>query len=1030
MIKRIAILVLTATLPVLCHAGFRIIEKESYIKYVNPFVGTDFHGHTFPGAVYPFGMMQLGPDTREDNWDGCSGYHYSDSTIWGFSHTHLSGTGCADYCDILVMPVTDYEKTVRRMDKESGSNGGEYPADYIFTEYYKSPFNHKNEKASPGYYEVFLDKWGVNAQLTVGRRAGMHKYKYPKKTQPEIIIDLEHRDDVIDSYIEVVNKKAIQGYRQSKSWANDQIVYFYMEFSNQIDDVQVLNKERTFGSKAILRFKRNIFDNLTVKVGISSVSEANAKLNMESEVTMRGFNGMLYSAEKAWERYLSKIEVDKEATERDKSTFYTALYHTAISPCLYSDVNGEYRGMDRMVHKAEYHEQYTVFSLWDTFRALHPLFTIIERERTVDFIKSFLAIYDQCGKLPIWELSGNETNCMIGYHSISVIADAIAKGITDFDIDHALEAMVESSNKQEFGIDVYRDNGLVLAEKEHESVSKTLEYAYDDWCIAQVADYMRKKESGNRSVAVAETDTIFKLVVQNSFNPYTTTYNTYIKRAQFYKNIYDPSTGFMRPRINGIWLDPFNPSEVNVHYTEANSWQYSFHVPQDISGLVSLFGGEQKFDKRMDDLFSASSDISGWNSADMTGMIGQYVQGNEPSHHIAYLYSYIGRPWKSQKIARQIMTTLFTPYPDGLCGNEDCGQMSAWYVLSALGFYPVTPGSDIYVFGSPIFRKAVINLENGKKFTISAPANTPENIYISSLSKNDTAYSKSYFHHSDIMDGSTFTFAMQDKPDESFGAKVEDRPVSAISEEIVVNPWFKVENAMFREKTQVSIEALKDDYLIMYKIYNRDKDADSGYQHYTAPFTVDYSAEISAYCEDENGNRSFITNTVLNKVVNTFSVKITKKYSRQYSAGGDEGLIDGIRGALNFRLGGWQGYQNKDFEAVIDMKEVKHITQVGAGFLQDIKSWIWMPRYVEFYTSADGKNYSFAGRIGHKVSEDDYTPQIHDMILTITPSDGSDTTGVDARYIKVFAKNYGTIPKWHLGAGGQGYIFVDEVIIK
>lgn len=983
-------------------------EGPNYIQYVNPMVGTDFHGHTFPGATYPFGMMQLSPDTRTDNWDGCSGYHYSDSTIWGFSHTHLSGTGCADYCDILMMPVTDFEGTVKQENAV-----GRFPNDYIFTEYYASKFSHDREEASPGYYKVYLDKWRVEAELTVGRRAGMHKYRYPGREAPEVIIDLEHRDQVIDSQINMDenNRSAIYGFRRSKSWASDQIIYFYIEFSSKIDKSYILNSESEYGSKALLRFKPRQTNELFARIGISTVSVENAKLNLQSEIVNWDFRKLRKSTEQAWNSYLSKIEVS--GYEEDKQIFYTAMYHTAISPNLYSDVNGEYRGMDRKVHTAIGYEHYTVFSLWDTFRSLHPLLNIIERNRTVDFIKSFLSIYSQAGKLPVWELSGNETNCMIGYNAVPVIADAITKGITDFDVEKALEAMVVSSNKAEFGIDINAANGLVLAEKEHESVSKTMEYAFDDWCIAQTAKYLRNYGKG---------------MYRDS---YDSLYVVYINRAQHYKNLFDPSTKFMRPRVNGIWLSPFNPSEVNVHYTEANAWQYTMHVQQDVSGLIDLFGGEEQFGVRMDELFSTSSTLAGWNSADMTGMIGQYVQGNEPSHHIAYLYSYVGQPWKSQKIVRQIMRELFTSDPDGLCGNEDCGQMSAWYVLSSLGFYPVTPGSDLYVFGSPVFTQAVINLESGRQFKIEAPVNNKKNIYVVGVSRDGEPYTKSYMHQADIDSGSTFTFSMAATPNRDFGAAPEDRPVSAINGNLVANPWVNVPNRMFKKSVEVSLGALREDYRIWYRIETADKPS-AKYVLYSDPFTVTESCTISAYCQDAAGVRSYVTRTPLNKVGSTYSVRILKKYSRQYNAGGDDGLIDGIRGETNFRLGGWQGYQDTDFEAIVDLKEEKHIEEVGAGFLQDAKSWIWMPRYVEFYTSTDGKEWDFAGRLGHDVDEQDYTPQMHDLVLRIktTDDDGTQRAGTTARYVKVFAKNFGTIPAWHLGAGGEGYIFVDEIIVR
>lgn len=962
---------------------------RDFTHYVNPFVGTDFHGHTFPGATYPFGMIQLSPDTREDNWDGCSGYHYSDSTIRGFSHTHLCGTGCADLCDLLIMPVSSYDM--------------ERP---ITLENYESRFSHESEYAVPGYYSVYLDRWGIDAELTVGRRTGLHKYTYRRNEDPQIIIDLEQRDHTFDSNIDIVGKNAIQGYRHSKSWADDQRLYFYIEFSKPFEELTINNLEGN-GAKALFRFKKSVSplpNNLYLRVGISSVSEENARNNVKTETLLletpqQSFNRTRKETAEVWNNYLSKIEV--EGDEETMKIFYTALYHTAIAPSLYSDSNGEYRGMDHEVHKAIGYDRYTIFSLWDTFRSLHPLLNIIERERSVDFIKSFLSIYDECGKLPIWELWGNETNCMIGYNSIPVIADAYAKGIRDFDIEKALKAMVASSNKNEYGIADYRDNGLVLAEKEHESVSKTLEYAFDDWCVARTAQLAREQIKDSHWC-----DSVI---------------NAYMMRALSYRNIYDPESGFMRPRINGIWLNPFNPNEVNVHYTEANSWQYTFHVQQDISGLIDLFGGEDLFDERLDELFSASSELSGWNSADMTGMIGQYVQGNEPSHHIAYLYNYVGKPWKSQRVLRQIMTELFTTEPDGLCGNEDCGQMSAWYVLSALGFYPVTPGSDIYVFGTPMFRRSIIHYDQNTRFVISALNINEKNVYIHNMTRNGVLYNKSWFTFDEIKNGTSFRIDMAEMPGNQFGISPANRPVSETDADIVTNPWFQVESPVFSKSTQVAIESQDNRYTIKYRISNQNELTDTlEYRKYSKPFTVDRTCTVSAFCESPAGERSRVTECTLTKSANTYGVEILTQYSRQYNAGGDKGIVDGIRGKENFRLGGWQGYQDCDFEAVIDLGESRHISRVAAGFLQDAKSWIWMPQNVEFLVSEDGENFTSLGSVGHEVDERDYTVQIHDLGIA---------ADVNARYVKVLAKNLGEIPHWHPGAGSPAFIFVDEVMI-
>jgi len=978
--KHLILLVLLAGIPFLLQAG---ILRTKHADLVNPFIGTDFHGHTFPGAAYPFGMIQLSPDTREHNWDGCSGYHYSDTTINGFSHTHLSGTGCADLCDIRVMPVTGF--TVPGPEKS-----------------YRSPFSHDRETASAGYYSVHLDRWDVDAELTVGRRIGVHRYSYPEGTVPQLMLDLVPRDKLLGTKITQVSDHAIQGFRRSEWWADDQIVYFYMEFSRPISEMVMEkgNEPSQDGVRALLTFDapsgRSRSHELIVRVGISSVSETNARANLESENSLLkkgifSFDLLQESTRREWEKFLSKIDV--EGDPEAMKVFYTALYHTAIAPSLYSDVNGEYRGMDRKVHKTDGWDRYHIFSLWDTYRTLHPLFNIIERERTVDFIKSMISIYEEQGKLPRWELSANETDCMIGYSAAPMIADAVVKGIRGFDLKKALKALVATANYPEYGIDIYRDNGLVLGDKEHEDVSRTLEYAVDDWCIAQVA-----RIAGDP-------------IVEAQF----------LTRSQYWRNVYDPSTGFMRPRVNGMWLDPFDPTEVNNHYTEANAWQYSFHVQHDVSGLVEACGGDGLMEQWLDELFSTSSQTAGRDQADMTGMIGQYVQGNEPSHHIAYLYDYIGVPWKTQRMVRRIMDELFFAQPDGLCGNEDCGQMSAWYVMSALGFFPVTPGSDQFAIGSPLFRNAVIHLENGNDFTIRAPRTSSTNRYINHMMRDGKPYTKAYIRFFDIEDGHTFVFGMDETPNPEFGTQPSQRPVSAVAQTIVVNPWFKVASPTFNAFTKVEIEAADKNCRIWYQMIPEGGVAGGSFERYERPFTVSRSCTIYAYCTDAEGHRSFTSQTTLHRVDNNYKVDLVHPSNQMYTGGGDNAVVDGVRGQTNFRLGGWQGFQDSDFEAVIDLGQVKHLAGLSTGFLQDTGSWIVLPLWVEYATSLDGKEFDQQGHLTHDVDPRDYRVQIYEFSMPLD---------IDARYVKVLARNYGILPDWHAGAGGQAHIFVDEVTIQ
>jgi len=714
--------------------------QRDLTRYVNPFIGTAGHGHTFPGAIVPFGMVQLSPDTRLTGWDGCSGYHYSDSAIYGFSHTHLSGTGISDYGDILLLPTID----------DYFSNFLQHGGPYAY------PFKHQNETASAGFYSVKLDN-GILVELTTTPRVGMHRYAFPAGTkEAKVFVDLRHRDEVIDSKLWITSAahNVAFGWRRSKGWAKDQIVYFALEFSqpyrsygviggDEIDLKTLKQTPRLGAGRHFFSFDTSNGKPLLVKVAISSVDIEGAQKNLKAELNHWDFDKVRTDAKAAWNAELNKIKVNG-GTDAQLTNFYTALYHAMTAPNLFMDVDGRYRGRDFKTHEAKDFSNYTVFSLWDTFRAAHPLYTIIDQKRTRDFIKTFLVQYEQGGRLPVWELAANETDTMIGYHAVSVIADAAVKGIDGFDLRQAYKAMKHSAE--------LRHHGLIAMEDERESVSKMLEYAYDDWCIAQVA-----KRLGE-----------------------TPDYERYIARAQAYKNVFDEASGFMRPRSNGNWIEPFDPREVTFAFTEANSWQYTFFVPQDISGLIKLMGGRQRFAQKLDQLFAADSRTTGREQADITGLIGQYAHGNEPSHHIAYLYNYAGQPWKTQARVRQILVQFYKAEPDGLIGNEDCGQMSAWYVLSAAGFYPVTPGSQTYVIGSPLFPEVRFSLENGKLFTIKARGVSDRNVYVQSATLNGKPYKKSFLLHDDLMAGGELVLQMGARPNRSWGTGAGNEPESRL----------------------------------------------------------------------------------------------------------------------------------------------------------------------------------------------------------------------------------------------------------
>ena len=962
---------------------------------VNTFIGTGGHGHTYPGATAPFGMVQLSPDTRLTGWDGCSGYHYSDSTIYGFSHTHLSGTGVADYCDILITPTIG-DPVIKSSE-------------------YVSTFRKESEKAEPGYYTVFLDKPMVKVELTASPRVGFHRYTFPKSKEANILIDLEHRDEVLEAWIEVVDDYEVHGFRRSKSWATNQGIYFVARFSKPIEGAFTAaaegeeivitplalarktlardQKNRISGKKlkSNFRFRTKAGEQILVKVGVSAVSIEGAAANLEAEIPGWDFDTIRKQTFDSWNRELSKIEVSG-GTADQQTIFYSALYHCMSVPNLFMDVDRQYLGTDKKPHTAEGFTPYTIFSLWDTYRAYHPLMTIIDTHRTTDFINTFLSHYKNGGLLPVWELAGNETFCMIGYHSVPVIVDAYMKGIRGFDTNLALDAMRHSATRNHFGLDVYRSHGCIPGDLESEGVSKTLEYAYDDWCIAQLAKNLDKED----------------------------VYNEYIQRAQYYRNMFDPETGFMRPRTNGGFKKPFNPTEVDFNFTEGNSWQYSFYVPQDITRLAKLHGGMSQLANKLDLLFTTTQNLSGREQVDITGLIGQYAHGNEPSHHMAYLYNYVGQPWKAQQRVRQIMDEMYSAKPDGLIGNEDCGQMSAWLVMSAMGFYPVCPGSNQYAIGTPWFPKTTVHLENGKSFTISAPQVDGNNFYVQSATLNGSSYPKSFLNHADIMGGGEMEFNLSSEPNKSWGVGEGNEPATTITESSLIPiPYLEAEGRTFISTITVAIKSPSPNAQLYYTLDGSEPTDKS--TAYTQPLTFDKTTTLKAVAVIAGRGSSFAVKGSYFRVNTDRKIAIASKMGSQYTAGGPEGLIDGIRGEQNFRLGGWQGYQDQDFEAVVDLGAEKPIKKLSAGFLQDVGSWILMPTVVEFYTSSDDVTYYLAAKVANTVA---------DTVMASTIQDLSAKVNLSARYVKVIARNYGALPKWHLGAGYPAYIFIDEIEIE
>ena len=766
------------------------------VDYVNPFIGTGFHGHTYPGATTPFGMVQLSPDTRAGNWDACAGYHYSDTTIDGFSHTHLSGTGCADLADILFHPTT----------REIVIHDGECVLQPYF-------FSHDDERASCGYYAVTLPDVNIGVELTAAPRTGVHRYTFAGKGPRRVIVDLLHT--VTEEKIDLCELRRtapyeLAGMRRTQGWVPDQYVFFAARFSEPFADVQLLGDKQ-----AVLTFAPDV-RTLTIAVGLSSVSVENARMNSLAEVPELDFDAVHARAVGQWRKALGDIVV--EGGSRDEMTnFYTAQYHTKLTPNLMNDVNGEYRRHDQTVARMpEGKSYYSTFSLWDTFRAWNPLQTLVDTALVNDMIRSMLDMYDSTGELPIWPLASGETGTMIGYHAVSVIADAYLKGIRGYDADKALEAMIRSSNINKKGSDYYTAQGYIPSNIKRESVSCTLEYAYDDWAIARMAQAMGR-------------DDVF---------------GEYARRALNYVNVFDGSICFFRGRqSDGNWSAPFEEFATGRDYTEATPWHYRFFVPHDVNGLIQLFGSREAFIREMDRLFTLESDEMQLDVSDVTGLMGQYAHGNEPSHHMAYLYNYVGQPWKTQELTRRLLHEMYAPTPEGIIGNEDCGQMSAWYVFSSLGFYPVCPGSNEFALTAPQFPKAVVRLANGRTLTVTAD-NPRRSVYIASVTLDGKPIDRNYITYDELMQGGELHFALRPRPDYERGTDDAAAPHSLTRGEVVSIPYTTQNVSLFTEPLAVALATTTSGAEIRYTLDGSEPTETSAL--YAAPVPVDRSLTLKA----------------------------------------------------------------------------------------------------------------------------------------------------------------------------------------
>ena len=783
-------------------------QKENPVDFIDPFIGTGFHGHTYPGATVPFGAVQLSPDTRAGNWDACAGYHYDDSTLTGFSHTHLSGTGCIDLGDLLIRPTTQTVDPSRQ------------------PMYAPAAFRHEDEKAEAGYYAVLLHEEGIRAELTATAHTGVHRYTFPKESTPTIIVDLKHSLDnehIYESSLQVVNPHEMTGMRNTRGWSDNQRIYFVIQCSQPFEKATLVSNQKALEGKeaegtdlqALLKFKGHTSEPIVMKVGLSIVSVENARENLQAEVEGFDFDAVKQAAYHTWNDAVSAIKVEG-GTEEQKTNFYTALYHSMVVPNVVSDVNGQYRRHDQTIGQLPQGAvQYSTFSLWDTFRAWNPMMTLIDTTLVTNMIHSFLHIYDASGELPLWPLSAGETGTMIGYHSASVIADAYMKGIRGFDAEKALEALVVSSEKNQKGADYYISKGFIPSNIKKESISCLLEFAYDDWCIAQLAQALGKQEI----------------------------YDTYIRRSQQYLNVFDGATRFFRPkRMDGNWETPFNPNEVGRAYTEATAWQYRFFVPHDVNGMVQLFGGKEAFTSALDDIFHTDAQVDG-DLVDITGLIGQYAHGNEPSHHIAYLYNYIGQPWKTQAMTRRLLDEMYAPTPEGIVGNEDCGQMSAWYILSSLGLYAVCPGSNEFTFTTPLFEKATLQLANGKTLTITA--NHPEkNLYIDKVELNGKEIETNFVTYEQLMGGGELHFSLTDQPNRKRGVTADSAPYSFTKEAVVSIPYVDKDLNLFMDSVTVNLATATAGATVHYTLDGSEPTQQSPV--FNAPLVLKNTTQINA----------------------------------------------------------------------------------------------------------------------------------------------------------------------------------------
>ncbi len=936
-----------------------VSNAQINVDNIDPFIGTGGHGHTHPAATVPFGMVQVGPDTRLEGWDGCSGYHYTDSAIYGFSHTHLSGTGVSDYGDILFRPIMD---TVQA--KPNVATG----------------FKKLNEHAEAGYYRVELDN-GILCEFTASERIGMHRYTFPTNQPALIFIDLNHRDETTEARAILRGDTMITGRRYSSAWAQNQKIHFAavanlpFEFrAGDIENTWLLDFGLPEGS-------------IEIEVALSGSDEQGAINNLKAET--RPFEDHHTLAIAKWNKELYKTEV-AGGTLSERIIFATSLYHAYSVPNIWSDVDGRYRGMDDEIHTDTEAIHYTVFSLWDTYRTAHPLYAITQPERTQDFITTMLDQFDQYGRLPIWELAANETNCMIGYHSVSVLADAISKGY-EVDGSRVLEAMDKTAKASLYGLDEYRENGYLSIQDESESVSKTLEYSYDDACISWTAAHF-----GNEEMA-----------------------EEYRKRSSGYRSVTDLSTGLVRPRDNGGFLAHTNPREVNSHFTEANAWQYSFAPVHDIEGWLKELGngnvekGRLRLEQNLDSLFVAPMATTGRDQADITGLIGQYAHGNEPSHHISFLYNATHSPWKTQKMVDEILTSFYTIDPDGLIGNEDCGQMSAWYVMSSMGLYPLVPGIPEYTMSTPIWDSIRVELPNKKILQIKTNG---KGAYVSKVQFNGVDQNENWVSHKTLLKGGVWDYTKSAEPT-SWGSKTAF--VTSMNSDVVAAPIIDSPRR-FKDVAIVNFEPAKHHSKLNVWTPSQDTLAIGNNAIISSESAVYYSAFVNKKT-GENGHKS---RTEITKKPGSWNAEIVAGTPKpQYTAGGPSSLVDGIKGDLDWRKGDWIGVQGERMEILLTNPDIIEVTSIKVHLLKDIGSWIALPGAVSVWVELDGEWTKLEVRdLSSKALIDDA-----DALYNV---EWVGLKGISTDKVKIELANAGVLEDWHPGAGGDSFFFIDEIEIE